>query len=134
MANDINTVVLSGNITREPEMRVNANGNAVLTFSLAVNESRKFSGGYENYSMFFPVAIFGKRAEPLANYLHKGTQLTISGKLDWKEWKTKDGERRTAISVIADNVKLPPRAATTPAEGTESAEGYADTYSEDIPF
>ena len=79
----INRVVLSGNLTRDPELRQTPGGTAVLSFGIAVNDRRKNSqtGEWEDYPNFLDCTIFGSRAEGLSNYLSKGTKVCLEGKL-----------------------------------------------------
>lgn len=100
----INTVTISGNIGREPEMRQTSGGMAVLGFSMAVNERRKNNqGGWDDYTNWIDVSIFGNRAQGLAPHLHKGMKLTVKGKLRYNKWE-KDGQTRFKLEVIGEDV------------------------------
>lgn len=123
----INRVILSGNLTREPELRVTAGGMPVLGLGLAVNDRRKNpqTGEWEDCPNFVDCTLFGTRAESLAAFLRKGSKVAVEGKLRWSQWE-RDGQKRSKIEVIIDEVVLmdaKPREAQAP--------GYAD---ENIPF
>ena len=84
----INRVIISGNLTRDPELRQTQSGMAVLSFGVAVNDRRKnpSTGEWEDYPNFVDCTMFGARANSLANYLSKGTKVSIEGKLRWSQW------------------------------------------------
>ena len=129
----MNRVCISGNLTRDPELRATAGGMAVLAFGVAVNDRRKNSvtGEWEDAPNFVDVTVFGKRAESLADMLKKGMKVTIDGKLRWSSWETQDGGKRSKLEVIADDIDLPPRQQTTGATFESVA---ADLGAEEIPF
>lgn len=103
---DINTVVLSGNITRDPESKALPSGTFVTEFSLAVNGYIPNKGPKTD---FFDVSCFGKLAEAVAEYLTKGSAVIVSGRLDQQRWETNEGAKRSRIKVIADRMKFPPK-------------------------
>ena len=97
----INKVVLVGNVSKDAELRYAAgSGNAVCSFNIAVNEYN--SKTKENTATFIPIVIFGKTAENLSQYLVKGTQVAISGKISTRTYEAKDGTKRYVTEVIAD--------------------------------
>lgn len=104
----INRVVLTGNLTRDPELRSTPGGMAVLKLGLAVNDRRKNSstGEWEDVPNFVDVTVFGARAEALTRYLSKGSRVAIEGKLRWSSWETPQGEKRSKIEVVADEVEF----------------------------
>ena len=133
----INRVIISGNLTREPELRSTAGGMQVLGFGVAVNDRRKNqqTGEWEDYPNFVECTMFGNRAESVSRFLDKGSKVAIEGKLRWSQWE-RDGQKRSKIEVIVDEIELmqrqdgskqPPRAASTYDEA-------APVYDEDIPF
>lgn len=103
----INVVNISGNLTRDPELRRTTGGTAILGFGVAVNDRRKNqqTGEWEDYPNFVDCTMFGTRAEKLAGMLAKGTKVCILGKLRYMSWE-KDGQRRSKIEVIADDIEL----------------------------
>lgn len=118
MANNINVVVLSGNLTHDPQIRATQSGTAIMSFSIAVNESVKngSTGEWEQYTNFFDMCMFGKRAEALSKMLTKGMRVTVTGRLKYSSWE-RDGQKRSKVEVIADNVELPQRQRQQDAQG-----------------
>ena len=107
----INRVVLTGNLTRDPELRRTQSGMAIMSFGIAVNDRRKNNqtGEWEDYVNFVDCAMFGTRAESIANYISKGSKVGIEGKLRWSQWE-KEGQKRSKLEVIVDEVEfLSPR-------------------------
>lgn len=103
----INRVNISGNLTRDPELRSTAAGTSILTFGVAVNDRRKNpkTNEWEDYPNFIDCVVFGSRAEPLNKFLSKGTKVAIEGKLRWSQWD-KDGHKRSKIEVIVDECEF----------------------------
>lgn len=102
---DINNVTLIGRATRDAELKYTTAGTAVLNFSLAVNESRKQGDQWVEEVNFFDVILFGKMAETLKQYLTKGKQVAINGRLQQQRWE-QDGQPRSKVVVIANAVQL----------------------------
>ena len=107
----INRVNISGNLTRDSELRATAGGVQVLRFGVAVNDRRRNpeSGEWEDYPNFVECVMFGARAEAVGRYLLKGTKVAIEGKLRYSSWE-KDGQRRSKLEVIVDEVEFMSRA------------------------
>ncbi len=105
MATDINRVEISGNLTREPELRSTASGMEVLGFGIASNDRRKNSqtGEWEDVPDFVDCTMFGKRAGSVRNFLSKGMKVFIAGKLHWSQWE-RDGQKRSKLEVIVDDI------------------------------
>ena len=103
----INRVVISGNLTREPELRRTQSGMAILSFGIAVNDRRRDpqTGEWGDYCNWVGVTVFGSRGESLSNLLHKGSKIGVDGKLRYSEWE-RDGSKRSKLEVIADDVEL----------------------------
>lgn len=103
----INRVIISGNLTRDPELRSTAGGVNVLGFGVAVNDRRKNqqTGEWEDYPNFIDCTMFGARAESLSRFLSKGTKVAIEGKLRWSQWE-RDGQKRSKIEVIVDELEF----------------------------
>ena len=137
----INRVAISGNLTRDPELRVTAGGMQVLSLGVAVNDRRKNSqtGDWEDYPNFVDCTMFGARAEAVSRYLSKGTKVAIEGKLRYSSWEH-DGQRRSKLKVIVDEIEFMSRrdgqAAQTaaPAAAAPVQTEPLDVYDEDIPF
>lgn len=122
MSKNINTVVIAGRTTKDPEIKVTPSGTAVLSLSLAVNDTKKNAQGeWEETANFFDCVLFGERAERIAQYIIKGSKLTINGRLHQDRWQAQDGTNRSRVSIIVQDIELPPR---SQPQGT--GEGYAD--------
>jgi len=104
----INRVNISGNLTRDPEMRQTAGGTQILQFGVAVNDRRRNpqTGEWEDTPNFVDCVVFGARAEPLSRFLSKGTKVAIEGKLRYSSWETKDGQRRSKLEVVVDDLEF----------------------------
>ena len=105
----INRVVVSGNLTRDPELRVTPGGTQVLGFGVAVNDRRRNqqTGKLEDYPNFIDCTMFGNRAEALSRILRKGMKVAIEGKLRYSSWEDKNGGgRRSKVEIIPDEVVL----------------------------
>lgn len=102
----INRVNISGNLTRDPELRSTRGGSAVLAFGVAVNDRRRNAEGeWEDRPNFVDCVVFGNRAEPLSHYLFKGMKVAIEGKLRYNSWE-RDGQRRSKLEVVVDEVEF----------------------------
>ena len=125
--NGLNTCAISGNLTRDPEYRTTGGGMGVLSFTVAVNSSRKNrqTGEYEDYPNFIDCTVFGKRAEGIRRYLGKGSYVALTGSLRWSSWENKDGQKRSKVEVVADEIHFESR-------GERPSE--PDVYDEDCPF
>lgn len=104
----INKVVITGNLTRDPELRATASGMNVLKLGVAVNDRRKnqSTGEWEEVPNFVDVTVFGNRAEPLSRFLSKGSKVAIEGKLRWSQWESPQGDKRSKLEVVADEVEF----------------------------
>ena len=152
----INRVIISGNLTRDPELRSTAGGMPVLGFGVAVNDRRKNqqTGEWEDYPNFIDCTMFGARAEALSRYLNKGTKVSIEGKLRWSQWE-REGQKRSKIEVIVDELEFMSSRGDSSSYGGGVGGGYSapapaapayapapapvvdassSVYDEDIPF
>ena len=106
-ATKINRVVLTGNLTRDPELRSTNSGTPVCSLRVACNTRRKdASGQWVDKPNYFDVTVWGAQGENCAQYLAKGRPVAIDGRLEWREWDTPDGNKRQAIDIIADSVQF----------------------------
>ena len=107
-ASNINTVVITGNLTRDPELRSTGGGTSVCEMRVAVNSRRKDpSGNWVDKPNYFDVTVFGAQGENCSTYLSKGRPVAVEGRLDWREWEAKDGSgKRQAVSIIANTVQF----------------------------
>ena len=129
----INKAIITGNLTRDAELRSTGGGLSVANFAVAVNERVKnnSTGEWEDRANYIDCTMFGRRAEALAQYMTKGTKVTIEGKLRWSQWE-KNGEKRSKVEVVVDEVELMARGEKRAAEPAEAHQG--GVYDEDIPF
>ena len=138
---DLNHVIEIGRLTRdisERDFAYTTGGTARLNLSIAVNRSEKRNGAWQDKVSYFDVTVWGKTAENIRPYLHKGKQIAIDGYLDQQRWE-KDGVKYSKVVIIADSVQLlggneqsAPQA-QQPAGDYQPA-GSGDDFSEDIPF
>lgn len=140
----INRVNLTGNLTRDIEIRHTAAGLPVGSFSVAVNDRRKNqqTGEWEDHPNFIDCTLFGTRAENIARIIGKGSKVAIEGKLRHETWE-KDGQRRSKVSVMVDDIEFMSRPETSGGQGSDGYTAQASTapqapshgvYDADIPF
>nr|DAS53317.1 MAG TPA: Single strand binding protein [Caudoviricetes sp.] len=145
----INRVNITGNLTRDPELRATAGGTQMLAFGVAVNDRRKNqqTGEWEDVPNFVDCIVFGSRAEAVSRFISKGSKVAIEGKLRYSAWENKEGQRRSKLEVIVDEIDFLSRqgqqvtspaaeaakVADTPAYGTPRAP-EPEFYDADIPF
>jgi single-strand DNA-binding protein len=101
----INRVVLVGRLTRDPELRTTPNGRNVVSFSIAVDKRFKPQDANAQTADFFRVTAWGNTADFVANYLSKGRLVAVDGRLEQRSYTDKDGNKREAIDVVAENVQ-----------------------------
>lgn len=104
----INKATITGNITRDPELRQTQGGTSVLTIGVAVNDRRKNqqTGEWEDYPNYIDCTIFGNRATGVAPHLEKGMKVAIEGKLNQSRWQAEDGTNRSKIGIIVDEIEF----------------------------
>jgi single-strand DNA-binding protein len=108
-ATNVNRVVITGNLTRDPELRSTNNGTSVCGLRVAVNTRRKDpnTGEWTDKANYFDVTVWGAQGENCAQYLQKGRPVAVDGRLEWREWEEKDtGRKRQSIDIIADSVQF----------------------------
>jgi single-strand DNA-binding protein len=108
-ASNVNVVVITGNLTRDPELRHTGGGTAICELRVAVNSRRKDgqSGEWVDKPNYFDVVVWGAQGENCANYLAKGRPVAVEGRLDWREWEAKDGSgKRQAVQIVANTVQF----------------------------
>lgn len=150
-----NKVILMGNLTRDPELRVTANGNSICKLGLAT--SRVYStkdGERREETTFVDIDAFGKQAEVISKYMRKGRPIMVEGRLKLDQWESNDGQKRSKLSVVLENFQFlggrddnegansgggyeksspPVRESKAPAEETNFSNDN-DTLDEDVPF
>ena len=138
----INRCYLSGGIVAEPQQMATASGTTVVRFSLAVSDRRKNNktGNWDDYTHYVDCTMFGKFAENMVVYLHKGVRVTVEGKLNHRRWE-KDGQKHSKIEVIVDELVPPQRQQATQQPDYQQYQQpqYAapqpiETAPDDIPF
>jgi single-strand DNA-binding protein len=150
MAFSVNNISILGNLTRDPELRFTPSGTAVASFGLAVNRNiqNKNSGEWQTSVDFFNVTAWYKLAENCAESLSKGDRVLVSGRLSQDNWEDKDGQKRSAVRIIASvvapslefascKIEKNPRAEGGVSAGSAPTEGgieEVDFSDEDIPF
>ena len=104
----INKATITGNITRDPELRQTQGGTSILSIGVAVNDRRKNqqTGEWEDYPSFIDCKLFGNRATGVAPYLEKGMKVAIEGKLNQSRWQADDGTNRSKIEIIVDEIEF----------------------------
>ena len=107
-ATNINRVVLTGNLTSDPELSSLPSGTQVCKLRLAVNRRYKdqSSGEWVEKPNYFEIKVWGAQGENCANYLSKGRPVAVDGRLEWREWEDKQGNKRQSIDIIADSVQF----------------------------
>ena len=107
-ATNINSVCITGNLTKDPELRSTPNGTSVCKLRVAVNSRRKdgASGEWVDKPNYFDVTVWGAQGENCANYLSKGRPIAVQGRLDWREWENQEGQKRQAVEIIANDVQF----------------------------
>ncbi len=106
-ATNINRVVLTGNLTRDPELRSTPSGTSVCGLRVACNTRRKdASGQWVDKPNFFDVTVWGAQGENCARFLSKGRPVAIDGRLEWREWEAQDGSKRESVEIVAESVQF----------------------------
>jgi single-strand DNA-binding protein len=144
----LNKVFLMGNLTRDPELRYTPAGLAVASFGIAINRAWTAKTGEQKEEVcYVDINIFGRRAEVIGEYFSKGNPIFIEGRLQFNQWETKDGQKRSTLRVVADNFQFIGGLAKRPPEGQEGLsqkenapaglspeDANLDINNEDIPF
>jgi single-strand DNA-binding protein len=107
-ATNINRVIVTGNLTRDPELRSTPSGMSVCSLRIASNTRRKdnSSGEWVDKPNYFSVTVWGAQGENCARFLAKGRPVAIDGRLEWREWQGQDGAKRESIEIVADSVQF----------------------------
>ncbi len=150
-ASNINVVVITGNLTRDPELRHTESGTPICKLRVAVNGRRKTSGGeWIDRPNYFDVTVWGAQGENCSNHLVKGRPVAIEGRLEWREWETEGGARRQAVEIVASQVQFLGKGPKKEGAEESAEEAVADRFAsgggseelaavgggveEDIPF
>lgn len=120
---NFNKVILVGRLSKDCTLKYASNGTAITEMSLAVNRKYKKDEGYQDEVSFFDIVVFGKSAENCNQYLSKGSSVLIEGRLRQSVWKNDEGQTRSKVEVVADNVQFlskPKEVAEAPGTGNEN--------------
>ena len=107
-ASNLNRVVITGNLTKDPEGRTTPSGTSLCKLRVAVNSRSKdgASGEWVDKPNYLDVTVWGAQGENCVTYLSKGRPVAVDGRLDWREWESQDGGKRQAVEIIADTVQF----------------------------
>ena len=136
----LNKVFLIGNLVRPPELRYTPSGTAVADLRLAVNRSYTTQGGEKREeTCFLTIVVWGKQAEACGEYLDKGSPILVEGRLQTREWETKDGQKRAVVEVVADRVQFMGRSKVSAGAAVPASEPFAEETTpaaadDDVPF
>jgi single-strand DNA-binding protein len=122
----LNRVVLVGNLTRDPELKFTPAGKPVATFGIAVNRMPYTNEQGERVEGvdFFTVVVFDRQAETTHQYLKKGSGVAVDGRLRYRSWQTDEGQKRSVVEVVAQNVQFLPRGGESGGTGRPPADEY----------
>jgi single-strand DNA-binding protein len=125
-----NNVTITGNATREPELRFTPSGQAVANFGVAVNRrwQNRQTQEWEEAVSFFDITAWAQLAENVAETVGKGTRITVSGRLDQRSWENQEGEKRSKVEIVADDVAISLRWATADVHRNERPDGAGGGY------
>lgn len=143
MSQHINRVTITGNLTRDPELRSTPGGTSVCKMGVACNTRKKDAdGNWGEKPNFFDVTVWGAQGENCAKYLAKGRPVAIDGRLEWHSWEAQDGSKRSAVEIVADTVQFlggrddaPAPASDVPSDfQSNPANAPVEDDSDQIPF
>lgn len=137
-----NKVILVGNLTRDPELRVTGTGLSICKLGLAVNRSYTGKDGEsKDETTFVDVDVFGKQAETLGKYMHKGRPLMIEGRLKLDQWETNDGQKRSKLGVVLETFQFiggrdenVSRETSTTDSNSHGSSTQEESFDGDVPF
>jgi single-strand DNA-binding protein len=124
-ATNINRVVLTGNLTRDPELRSLPSGMSVCSLRIASNSRRKENGEWVDKPNYFSVTVWGAQGENCQRFLSKGRPVCIDGRLEWREWQGQDGQKRESVEIVADAVQFLGGRDDAPMGGGGQSNGFA---------
>ncbi len=135
----VNRVIIVGNLGRDPEVRFSQGGMAICKLSVAVTERVKDGDAWKDHTEWMRVTLFGKTAENAGQYLQKGRQVYVEGRLKTDKYKDKEGVERTAVEVVANTIQFlgggggerAPRPEATAGDAPPASDGFVD---DDLPF
>lgn len=104
MASNVGTITVTGNLTRDPELRYTAGGVGVVSVGIAHNRRWQQNGEWQEKTSFFNVSAFGQLAENVAQSVRRGDRILVTGRLEQRDYETNDGEKRSVLEIVADDV------------------------------
>jgi single-strand DNA-binding protein len=133
---NINRIVLTGNLTVDPELRQPPRGNSLCRLRVACNTRRRQPDGtWGEKANYFDVVVWGAQGEAASRTLSKGSPVAIDGRLEWREWTTDAGEKRNAVEIVAENVQfLSTRRTESARSSANPDESRPVAPDDDIPF
>ena len=133
---NINVVAITGNLTKDPELRSTPSGTSVCKLRVAVNSRRKdgASGEWVDKPNYFDVTVWGAQGENCANYLSKGRPVAVEGRLDWREWESQEGQKRQAVEIIANSVQFLGSRDGNSGEGSNGFKASSDVPADTADF
>jgi single-strand DNA-binding protein len=117
------TVTLVGNLTRDPELRFTQSGQAIATLGIAVSRRYQQNGEWQEKTSFFNITAWGQLGENAASSLSKGSRAIVTGRLEQRSYETQDGEKRSVVEVVADDIGPSLRWATAQVDRNDRREG-----------
>ena len=134
----MNKCFMTGNLTKDPEVRSTGSGKSVCSFTIAVNRRFTNQAG-EKVTDFFPIVVWGKQAEACGKYLSKGSKVAVVGELQTRTYDAKDGSKRYVTEIVADEVEFLTPKSSGEQRGYESQDalsqqGFQDIEDDDLPF
>ena len=106
---DTNSVILTGNLTRRPELRYTPKGTGIADFGLASNRRYKVGDDMKEEVCFVDVTVFGSTAVAVASHLDKGRKVLVEGRLQFRSWETETGQKRSKLEIVAERVNFLPQ-------------------------
>ncbi len=131
-----NKVILMGNLTRDPELRYTSGGSPVCNLGLAVNHRYRQNNELKEDVCFVTITVWGKQAENCSEYLSKGRAIFVEGRLQQRNWEADDGQKRSRLEIVAENVKFLPRTGGNTQQVSHPGEHHDESQptNEDVPF
>lgn len=131
---NVNRVVLTGNLTADPDLRQLQSGTTLCRLRVASNTRRRQSDGtWGEKPNYFDVVVWGAQADAAQRFLSKGSSVAVDGRLEWREWTAESGEKRQAVEIVAENLEFLNRSARQTQLPSDEPAG-ADIADDDIPF
>ncbi len=129
MASDVNVVVLVGRLTRDCNLRYTGNGSAFVSFTIAVNRSKRSADGkWDDEASFIDCVYFGNNSQSISQYLQKGRQVAVQGELRQSKWSSQDGQQRSRLDVVVNSLSL-----LSSGQGQTAGGGFSQQYSSQRP-